>query len=90
MKLFKIALMVLTLPVLLTLQAALNTLAKAADFCTGLLTLILSGFLIHHLAQGNWDNVILLCLSLMVCIGIPAVLQILASLLQWLTAAVIS
>ena len=90
MKLFKIPLMVLTLPVLLTLQIALGILDKAAGYCAGLLTLILSGFLIYHLAQGSWDNVILLCLSLVVCVEIPAVLQMLFSLLQQLTAAVIS
>ena len=90
MKLFKVPLMVLTLPVLFALQVILGILNKVSGFCTGLPAMILFGFLIHYLIQGSRDNVILLCLSLLVCIGIPAVLQMLASLLQWLTAAVIS
>lgn len=90
MKLLKIPLMLLLLPALLVLQVIVIILDRVSGFCSGLLTTVLLGFLIHHWAQGSRDNVILLVLSLLVCIGIPAVLKILSALLQGLTAAVIS
>lgn len=74
----KLPMLLLKLPVLLVLsvlQAVLMILGRLSGFCTGLLTLVLAGFWIHHLSLGNRENVILLSISLAVCIGIPAVLQ---------------
>lgn len=90
MKLLKIPLTLLILPVLLVLRTALIILDRISSFFTGLLTMILFGFLVHHWAQESWDNVILLNLSLIVCIGVPATLHGLSTLLQRLTAAIIS
>ena len=81
----KIPMLILKLPLLLLLavsQAVLNTLNRLTGFCTGLLTLVLAGFWIHHCLQGNRENVILLSLSLAVCIGIPVLLQTASALLR--------
>ena len=78
MSVLKIPMMLLKIPVLVILcllQAILGILNKLSGFCTGLLTLILAGFWIHHLMQGNRENVILLSISLAMCIGIPVLLQ---------------
>ena len=80
----KIPMLILKLPLLLLLaisQAVLSNLTKQIGFCTGLLTLVLAGFWIHHCLQGNRENVILLSLSLAVCIGIPVLLQPASALL---------
>jgi len=78
MSVLKIPMMLLKIPVLVILcllQAILGILNRLSGFCTGLLTLILAGFWIHHLMQGNRENVILLSISLAMCIGIPVLLQ---------------
>lgn len=80
----KIPMLILKLPLLLLLaisQAVLSILTKQTVFCTGLLTLVLAGFWIHHCLQGNRENVILLSISLVVCIGIPVLLQTASALL---------
>ena len=80
----KIPMLIWKLPLLLLLavsQAVLNTLNRLTGFCTGLLTLVLAGFWIHHCIQGNRENVILLSVSLAVCIGIPVLLQTASALL---------
>lgn len=80
----KIPMLIWKLPLLLLLavsQAVLNTLNRLTGFCTGLLTLVLAGFWIHHCIQGNRENVILLSVSLAVCIGIPVLLQTARALL---------
>ena len=82
---FKIPMLLLKLPVLLALsflQAVLNILDRFTGRCTGLLTLVLAGFWIHHCILGNRDNVILLSISLAVCMGIPILLQTTIFLLQ--------
>ena len=78
MGIFKIPMLLLKLPVLLALsflQAVLNILDRFTGRCTGLLTLVLAGFWIHHCILGNRENVILLSISLAVCIGIPVLLR---------------
>ena len=78
MGVFKIPMLLLKLPVLLALcflQAILNILDRFSSFCTGLLTLVLAGFWIHHCILGNRENVILLSIFLAVCLGIPILLQ---------------
>ena len=80
----KIPMLIWKLPLLLMLaasQTVLNVLNRLTGFCTGLLTLVLAGFWIHHCIQGNWENVILLSISLAVCIGIPVLLQTASALL---------
>ena len=80
----KIPMLIWKLPLLLMLavsQAVLNVLNRLTGFCTGLLTLVLAGFWIHHCIQGNRENVILLSISLAVCIGIPVLLQTASALL---------
>ena len=80
----KIPVLIWKLPLLLMLavsQAVLNVLNRLTGFCTGLLTLVLAGFWIHHCIQGNRENVILLSISLAVCIGIPVLLQTASALL---------
>ena len=62
-------------------QAVLNVLNRLTGCCTGILTLVLTGFWIHHCIQGNRENVILLSLCLAVCIGIPVLLQTASALL---------
>ena len=80
----KIPMLIWKLPLLLMLtisQAFLNVLIRLSGLCTGMLTLVLSGFWIHHCLQGNRENMILLSLSLAVCIGIPVLLQTASALL---------
>ena len=74
----KISMLLLKIPLLVFLsflQATICILDRLSGFCTGLLTLILTGFWIHHYTLGNRDNVILLSISLAVCMGIPVLLQ---------------
>ena len=78
MSVVKISMLLLKIPLLVFLsflQAVLNILDKLSGFCTGLLTLVLAAFWIHHCILGNRDNVILLSISLAVCMGIPSLLQ---------------
>ena len=78
MSVLKIPMLLLKLPMLLALsflQAVLNILDRFTGRCTGLLTLVLAGFWIHHCILGNRDNVILLSISLAMCMGIPILLQ---------------
>lgn len=78
MSVLKIPMILLKIPVLVImclLQAVLSVLDRLSGFCTRLLTLVLAGFWIHHLMQGNRENVILLSISLAMCIGIPVLLQ---------------
>ena len=78
MGVLKIPMLLLKLPVLLALsflQAVLNILDRFTGRCTGLLTLVLAGFWIHHCILGNRDNLILLSISLAVCIGLPVLLR---------------
>ena len=84
MSVLKIPMLLLKMPVLLALsflQAVLNILDRFTGRCTGLLTLVLAGFWIHHCILGNRENVILLSISLAVCIGIPVLLQTASALL---------
>ena len=84
MSVVKISMLLLKIPLLVFLsflQATLNILDRLSGFCTGLLTLILAGFWIHHCMLGNRENVILLSISLAVCIGIPVLLQTASALL---------
>ena len=81
----KIPMLIWKLPLLLMLavsQAVLNVLIRLSGLCAGMLTLMLSGFWIHHRLQGNRENVILLSLCLAVCIGIPVLLQTASALLR--------
>ena len=78
MSVVKISMLLLKIPLLVFLsflQAVLNILDRLSGFCTGLLTLVLAGFWIHHCTLGNRDNVILLSISLAVCMGIPVLLR---------------
>ena len=78
MSVVKISMLLLKIPLLVFLsflQATLSILDRLSGFCTGLLTLVLAGFCIHHCILGNRDNVILLSISLAVCMGIPSLLQ---------------
>ena len=84
MSVLKIPMVLLKIPLLVILsllQAILSVLDRLSGFFTGLLTLVLTGFWIHHCLQGDWENVILLSISLAVCIGIPVLLQIASALL---------
>ena len=88
MSVLKIPLLLLKISLLVflsLLQAILNILDRLSRFCTGLLTLVLAGFWIHHCILGNRDNVILLSISLAMCMGIPILLQTAVFLLQVLT-----
>lgn len=85
MRVFKIPMLLLKLPVLLALsflQAVLNILDRFTSRCTGLLTLVLAGFWIHHCILGNRDNLILLSISLAVCIGLPVLLRTASIMLE--------
>ena len=85
MRVFKIPMLRLKLPVLLALsflQAVLNILDRFTSRCTGLLTLVLAGFWIHHCILGNRDNLILLSISLAVCIGLPVLLRTASIMLE--------
>ena len=78
MSVLKIPMLLLKIPLLVFLsflQAILNILDRLSGFCTGLMTLVLAGFWIHHCILGNRENVILLSISLAVCLGIPILLQ---------------
>ena len=80
----EISMLLLKIPLLVILgllQAVLNILDRLSGFFTGLLTLVLAGFLIHHCTLGNQENVILLSLSLGVCIGIPVLFKTASTLL---------
>ena len=85
MVILKIPMLLLKLPVLLALsflQAVLNILDRFTSRCTGLLTLVLAGFWIHHCILGNRDNLILLSISLAVCIGLPVLLRTASIMLE--------
>ena len=78
MSVLKIPMLLLKIPLLVFLsflQATLSILDRLSGLCTGLLTLVLAGFWIHHCILGNRDNVILLSISLAVCMGIPILLH---------------
>ena len=78
MSVVKISMLLLKIPLLVFLsflQAILSILDRLSGFCTGLLTLVLAGFWIHHCILGNRENVILLSISLAVCIGIPVLFK---------------
>ena len=78
MSVLKIPMLLLKIPLLVILgllQAVLNILDRLSGFFTGLLTLVLTAFLIHHFTLGNRENVILLSISLLVCIGVPVLLK---------------
>ena len=88
----KIPMLLLKLPVLLVLsflQAVLSILDRITGRCTGLLTLVLAGFWIHHCILGNRDNLILLSISLAVCLGILILLQTIAVLIRLLSEAIV-
>lgn len=88
MSVVKISMLLLKIPLLVFLsflQAIFSILDRLSGFCTGLLTLVLAGFWIHHCILGNRDNVILLSISLAVCMGIPILLQAAGFLLRVLT-----
>lgn len=85
MSVLKVPMLLQKIPLLVFLsflQAVLNILDRLSGFCTGLLTLVLAGFWIHHCILGNRDNVILLSISLAVCMGIPILLQTTGFLLR--------
>ena len=78
MSVLKIPMVLLKIPLLVILsllQAILSVLDRLSSFCAGLLTLVLTGLLVHHCMLGNRENVILLSISLLVCIGVPVLLK---------------
>ena len=78
MDVLKIPMLLLKIPFLVTLsllQAILSVLDRLSGFFTGLLTMVLTGFLVHHCMLGNRENVILLSISLGVCLGIPVLFK---------------
>ena len=84
MSVLKIPMLLLKIPLLVILsllQAILSLLDKLSAFFTGLLTLMLTGFLVHHCMLGNRENVILLSISLTGCIGIPVLFKTASTLL---------
>ena len=84
MSVLKLPVLLLKIPLLVILsllQAVLNILDRLSGFFTGLLTLVLVGFWIHHCILGNRENVILLSISLGVCIGIPVLFKTASTLL---------
>ena len=84
MSVLKIPMLLLKIPLLVFLsflQAIFSILDRLSGFCTGLLTLVLAGFWIHHCILGNRDNVILLSISLALCVGIPILFQTASALL---------
>ena len=88
MSVLKIPMMLLKIPLLVILsllQAILSILDRLSGFFTGLLTLVLAGFWIHHCILGNRENVILLSITLAVCIGIPVLLQAIGHLIRRLS-----
>ena len=91
MDILKIPMMLLKIPLLMILsllQTVLNILDRLTGFCTGLLTLVLIGFWIHHCILGNRENVILLSISLSVCMGTPILLQAASHLIRSLSDAI--
>ena len=83
----KIPVLLLKLPlfvILFFLQAVLTVLNRLSGLLAGMLALVLSGFWIFHCTLGNWDNVVLLSVSLMACIGIPVLFQTATLLVQLL------
>ena len=88
MSVLKIPMLLLKIPLLVFLsflQAICSILDRLSGFSTGLLTLVLAGFWIHHCILGNRDNVILLSISLAVCLGIQILLQTVGFLFRVLT-----
>ena len=80
----EISMLLLKIPLLVILsllQAILSVLDRLSGFFTGLLTLTLTGFLVHHCMLGNRENVILLSISLGVCLGIPVLFKTASTLL---------
>ena len=80
----EISMLLLKIPLLVILsllQAILSVLDRLFGFFTGLLTLMLTGFLVHHCMLGNRENVILLSISLGVCLGIPVLFKTASTLL---------
>ena len=78
MSVLKIPVMLLKIPLLVILsllQAILSVLDRLTGFFSGLLMLMLTGFLVYHCTLGNRENVILLSISLGVCIGIPVLFK---------------
>lgn len=78
MGVIKIPMSLLKIPflvILSLLQAILSVLVRLSGFFTGLLMLMLTGFLVYHCMLDNRENVILLSISLGVCIGIPVLLK---------------
>ena len=88
MGVLKIPMMLLKIPllvILVLLQSILNILDRLTGLCTGLLTLVLTGFWIYHCILGNQENVILLSISLAVCMGLPILLQTASHLIRRLS-----
>ena len=84
MSVLRIPMLLLKIPLLVILsllQAILSVLDRLSGFFTGLLTLTLTGFLVHHCMLGNRENVILLSISLGICIGIPVLFKTASTLL---------
>ena len=84
MGVLKIPMLPLKIPLLVILsllQAILSVLDKLSGFFTGLLTMVLTGFLVHHCMLGNREKVILLSISLGICIGIPVLFKTASTLL---------
>lgn len=80
----EISMLLLKIPLLVILsllQAILSVLNRLSGFFTGLLTMVLTGFLVHHCMLGNRENVILLSISLGICIGIPVLFKTASTLL---------
>ena len=80
----EISMLLLKIPLLVILslvQAILSVLDMLTGFFSGLLMLMLTGFLVYHCMLGNRENVILLSLSLGVCIGIPVLFKTASTLL---------
>ena len=80
----KIPMLLLKIPLLVILslvQAILSVLDRLTGFFSGLLMLMLTGFLVYHCMLGNRENVILLSISLWVCIGIPVLFKTAGTLL---------
>ena len=78
MSMLKIPMLLLKIPlpvILSLLQAILSVLDKLSGFFTGLLAMMLTGFLVYHCMLGNRENVILLSISLGVCLGIPVLFK---------------
>ena len=78
MGVLKIPMLLLKIPLLVILslvQAILSVLDMLTGFFSGLLMLMLTGFLVYHCMLDNRENVILLSISLGVCIGIPVLLK---------------